>query len=55
MRKRKLISKFVTPHTGKQIITIHIMLNLSRRKSNKTIKIDMLIIEGNLRNIFLEK
>ena len=54
MRKRKLISIFVTPHTGKQIITIHIMLKLSRSKGNKTIKFDKLI-EGNLRNIFLEK
>ena len=38
----------------KQTIVIHILTNISRSKSNHTIKFDKLI-EYNMRNIFLEK
>ena len=38
---------------GKEIITIHILPNISRSKDNKTMKFRSLI-EYNRRNIFLE-
>ena len=44
----------MTSQTGKQIMTIHILLNISRSKGNHTMKFHPLI-EYNLRNIFLEK
>ena len=40
--------------TGQQIITIHILHNISRSKGNRTIKFGQLI-EYKMRNIFLEK
>ena len=42
------------PQTGQQIITIHILLNISRNKSNQTMKFGQLI-EYNMKNIFREK
>ena len=42
------------PQTGKQKITIHILPNISRIKSNHTLKFVMLI-EYNMRNIVLER
>ena len=53
IRKLKLISKFMTSQTGWQIITIHILPNISKNKSNRTMKSAQLIY--NMRNIFLEK
>ena len=54
IRKLKLISKFVTSQTGKQIITTHIMPNVSRSKdNNETMELGQ-SIEGNMRNIFLQ-
>ena len=53
-RKVRLISKFMTSQTGKSIITIHILPNISRSKGNQTMKLRQLI-EYNMRNIFLEK
>ena len=44
----------MTSQTGQQIITIHILLNISKSKSNKTMKFGQLILY-NMRNIFLEK
>ena len=44
----------MTPQTGQQIITMHILCNLSRSKWNQIMKLDQLI-EYNLRYIFLEK
>ena len=41
-------------HTDKQMITIHILPNISRSKGNQTIKFGQLI-EYNMINIFLEK
>ena len=52
IRKLRLISKFMTSHTGKQMITINILPNfttwryismISGSKGNKTIKFDQLI------------
>ena len=40
--------------TGRQIITIYLLSNISRIKGNKTIKFCQLI-EYNVRNIFSEK
>ena len=37
IRMLGLISKFITSPTGKQIITIHILPNISRNKGNQTI------------------
>ena len=49
-----LISKFITPQPGKQIIAIKILPNTSRSKDNQTMKIGQLI-EYSMRNIFLQK
>ena len=43
----------MTLQTGKQIFTIHILLNISRSEGNQTIEFGQLI-EYNMRNIFLE-
>ena len=40
--------------TGKQTVTIYILLNISKSKGNQTMEIDQLT-EYNIRNIFLEK
>ena len=52
--KLKFISKCMTSQTGKQIITIHILPNISRSKGNQTMELGQLI-ENNMVNIFLEK
>ena len=44
----------MTLQTGQQIITIHILPNISSSKGNQTMKFDQLI-EYNMKNIFLEK
>ena len=44
----------MTSQTRKQIITIHIMPNISRSKDNWTMKSGQLI-KYDMRNIFLEK
>ena len=49
-----LISKTMTTQSGKQIIAIHILSNISRRKDNQTSKFGQLM-EHNMRKIFLEK
>ena len=43
----------MTSQPGSQTIAIHILINISRSKGNKTIKFGQLI-EYNTRNIFLE-
>ena len=43
IRKIMLISKFVTSQTGKQTIAIHILSNISRSKSDQTMKFGQLI------------
>ena len=40
--------------SGKQIIAIHILPNITRSKDNETLKFGQLT-ENNMRNIFLEK
>ena len=54
MRKIRLAAKFMTSQPEKQTIAIHILLNISRRKGNQTMKFGQLT-EYNMRNIFLEK
>ena len=44
----------MTSQPGKQTIAIHILPNISRTKSNHTMKFGQLI-ECNMSNIFLEK
>ena len=44
----------MTSHPWKETIAIHTLLNISKSKCNKAIKIGQLI-EYNMRNIFLEK
>ena len=44
----------MTSQPGQQIITIHILPNISRDKSNQTITFGQLI-EYNMRNVFLKK
>ena len=41
----------MTSHTGPQIITIHILPNISKIKGNHTMKFGQ-IIEYNMRNVF---
>ena len=43
----------MTPQAEQKLITIHILLNISRSKGKQTIKFDQLI-EYNTSNIFLE-
>ena len=54
IRKLRLISKFLTSQVGPQIITKHILSNISRSKCNQTMKFNQLI-EYDKQNIFLEK
>ena len=54
IRKLKLISKFIMSQIGQQVITIHILLNISRRKGSQAMKLDQLV-ECNVRNIFFQK
>ena len=44
----------MTSQSGKQLITIHILPNISRSKGNCTMKFGQLL-EYNIRNIFLKK
>ena len=44
----------MTPQTGQQIITIHILSSISGSKGNQKIQFGQLI-EYNMKNIFLEK
>ena len=53
MRSLRLIQKLVTLQTG-QVITIHILPDISRSKGNQAVKFGQLI-EYNVRNIFLQK
>ena len=53
-RKLWLISKFMTLQTEQQIITIHILPNISRSKGNQAM-IFSEIIKYTMRNIFLQK
>ena len=48
-RRLRLISKFMTSQTSKQIIRIRIVPNISRSTSNQAKKF------GQVRNIFLQK
>ena len=43
----------MTSQTGTQVITTHILLNISRSKNNQTIKFGQLT-EHNMRNALLE-
>ena len=43
IRKIRLISKFMTSSAGKQMITIHILPDISRSKDNQTMKCGQLI------------
>ena len=52
VKKNKLISKFMTSSTTKQIITMHILPTVSRSKVNQTSKFGQLI-ECNVRKNFL--
>ena len=52
IRKLMLIAEFMAPQIGQQIITRHILLNISISKDNQAMRFGQLI-EYNLRNIFL--
>ena len=53
VRKRRLISKFVTSQSGYPAIAIHILPIISRSKSNQTMKFGQLI--GYKKKIFFFK
>ena len=42
-KKAKLITKFMTQQNGQQIITIHILPNISRSNGNQTMKFGQLM------------
>ena len=44
----------MTSQTGQQVITIHILPNISKNKEEETMTFGQLI-EYNMRNVFLEK
>ena len=50
IRKLRLISKFMTSQTGQQIITMHIIPNISRRKGNQAMKFGQLIKYNHAQN-----
>ena len=52
--KKLLVSKIVTSQTGKQIISIHVLSNVSRSIGNQIMTFGQ-FIEHNMRNIFLKK
>ena len=54
IRKTRLFSNFVTSQSGLQLILIYILPNTLRKKRNQIMKFGLLI-EYNVRNIFLEK
>ena len=54
IREIRLILKFMSSKSGKQIIIIHILLNISRSKDNQTMRFGQLI-QYNIRNIFPKK
>ena len=53
IRQLWLISKFMTSQFVQQIISIHILPNISRSKCNQTMKFGQ-VMEYNMRIIFLE-
>ena len=54
IRRLWLISNFMTAQIGQQIITIHIVPNISRNKGNQAMKFGQLI-KYSVKNIFLQK
>ena len=54
IRKLWFTSKISTSRTGQQIITIHILPNISRSNDNHAMKFGQLI-KYSVRNIFLQK
>ena len=54
LKNLRLISKFITSHTVKQITAIHILSNISRSKDNWAMKSRQLS-KYNMGNIFFEK
>ena len=42
LRKLRIISTFMTSKSGKQVITIHILPNISRSKGNQAMRVDSL-------------
>ena len=50
----RLVSKFMTSQTGKQIITIHILANTLKSNGNQAMKFGDLI-KYNVLNIFLQR
>ena len=53
IRRFRLIPKFLTLQTGQQIITIHILPNISRSKGNQAVKFGRLI-KYNVKDTFLQ-
>ena len=51
-KKAKTNFKFLTPQTGWQVITIHILPNISRSKDNQTMKLSQ-VIGYNIRKFIL--
>ena len=54
IKKLRLVLKFMTPSSLKQIITIHILPNISRSKDKQTMKFGQLM-QYNVKNNFLQK
>ena len=54
IRNIRLISRFMTSQPGYQTIAVHILTNIPRGKGNQAMKFGLLV-ENNMKNIFLEK
>ena len=54
IRKFRLIPKFMTPQTGQQIVNVHTLSNISRSKSNQTMKLHQLV-KYKIRSMFVKK
>ena len=54
IRKIRSTTKFMTSQPGEQTIAIHILTNISRGKSNLSMKLGQLL-KYNKKNIFLQK
>ena len=54
IKKLRLVLKFMTPSSLKQIITIHILPNISRSKDKQIMKFGQLM-QYNVKNNFLQK
>ena len=54
IKKLRLIPKYLASSTGKEIIPIHILFNITRSKDNQKMKFGQLV-KYNVRKVFMQK